>query len=328
MPQYKIFYNGLKRITDLCAAMGGNNGFIKWGLFIVLSFIWGSSFILMLIGLKNLNAWQVAALRLFSAGLVMLPFAWKALKKIPRPKIQYAILSGVLGSFFPAFLFCLAETRLDSSFAGTLNSLTPIFVLAVGIFFFNLKVSTRQVAGIIISFSGSILLFLAKDGKTGDLIYVGFIVLATFLYGLNVNMVSRKLKEVASVDIGALAFSFLIIPSGLILFFFNTHEVVLSQSMIHSLLASAALGVMGTTVASILFYILLKKAGSVFASTVTYGIPFVAILLGLINHEKITLAVVGSLLIILLGIFIANAKEKPMQVLLGLFRSPRQEPGK
>lgn len=291
---------------------------LSWVLYGVLCLIWGSSFLLMLIGLEKLNAWQVAAIRLFSAGVILLPFAWKVMQRIPKEKISYIILSGFLGSFFPAFLFCLAETKLDSSFAGTLNSLTPIFVLIVGASFFQLKVNQRQVLGILISFTGSILLFLSKSGKTGDLMYIGFIVLATFLYGLNVNMVSRKLKEVASFDIAVLAFSFLTIPSLVILLTFQTHQLNLSDSQtLWSVLASAGLGIAGTTVASILFYILLKRAGGVFASTVTYGIPFVAIGWGLVYKEKITLAVVLSLLLILLGILITNLKEKKVVVKAG-----------
>ncbi len=284
---------------------------LSWVLYLVLCLIWGSSFLLMLIGLEKLNAWQVAAIRLFSAGVILLPFAWTVIKRIPKDKISYIILSGFLGSFFPAFLFCLAETKLDSSFAGTLNSLTPIFVLIVGASFFQLKVNSRQVMGILISFTGSILLFVSKSGKTGDLMYIGFIVLATFLYGLNVNMVSRKLKVVPSFDIAVLAFSFLTIPSLIILLAFQTHQLDLSDSStLWSVLASAGLGIAGTTVASILFYILLKRAGGVFASTVTYGIPFVAIGWGLVKNEKITVAVVLSLMLILLGILITNLKDK------------------
>ncbi|HRG81334.1 MAG TPA: DMT family transporter [Chitinophagaceae bacterium] len=295
-----------------------NNRMLSWILYGVLCLIWGSSFLLMLIGLEKLNAWQVAAIRLFSAGVILLPFAWKVMQRIPKEKISFIILSGFLGSFFPAFLFCLAETKLDSSFAGTLNSLTPIFVLIVGASFFQLKVNRRQVLGILISFTGSILLFLSKSGKTGDLMYIGFIVLATFLYGLNVNMVSRKLKEVASFDIAVLAFSFLTIPSLIILLVFQTHQLNLSDSQtLWSVLASAGLGIAGTTVASILFYILLKRAGGVFASTVTYGIPFVAIGWGLVYNEKITVAVVLSLLLILLGILITNLKEKKVVTKVG-----------
>lgn len=298
-----------------------SNRLVSWLIFVILCIIWGSSFLLMLIGLEKMNAWQVASIRLFTAGIIMLPFAWRVMKRIPREKTWYIILSGFLGSFFPAFLFCLAETRLDSSFAGTLNSLTPIFVVLVGASFFSLKVKARQVAGILISFTGSICLFLAKSGKTGDLMYIGFIVLGTFFYGLNVNMVSRKLRSVPSFDIAVIAFSFLSLPSLIILLAFNTHQLDFADShTLWSVLASAALGIMGTTVASILFYALLKRAGGVFASTVTYGIPFVAIFWGWIYQEKITIAVIGSLLLILLGILITNSNEKPTRWLMGLYK--------
>ena len=307
--------------------MKKNQTLVKWGLFALLSFIWGSSFLLMLIGLEKLNAWQVAATRLFAAGIILLPFAWSTMKKVPKEKITYIILSGFLGSFFPAFLFCLAETRLDSSFAGTLNSLTPVFVILVGMFFFNLKVKWRQVIGIFISFTGSICLFMAKSGKTGDLLYVGFIVLATILYGLNVNMVGLKLKAIPSFDIAVLAFSFLSFPSLIILIAFQTQHLNFHDPhVLNSVIAGALLGILGTTAASVLFYVLLKKAGGIFASTVTYGIPFVAIIWGWIYHEKITVAVILSLLVILLGIFITNTNDKPFRWLGGLIKNVPKAP--
>lgn len=308
--------------------MKTNHALVKWGLFIILSFIWGSSFLLMLIGLEHLNAWQVAALRLFSAGIVMLPFTWSSFRKIPRDKTFYTILSGLLGSFFPAFLFCLAETKLDSSFAGTLNSITPIFVILTGIFFFNLKVNIWQVTGILICFAGSICLFMAKGGKTGQLLYIGYIVLATFFYGLNVNMVGRKLRSIPSFDIAVLAFSFLSIPSLVILLAFNTHTLSFHHpGVLWSVGASAVLGILGTSAASVLFYILLKRAGGVFASTVTYGIPFIAMFWGWVYNEKITMAVIGSLLLILLGIFITNSNGKPVRWLMGLSGKNKSDNG-
>lgn len=308
--------------------MKSNQALVKWGLFVVLSFIWGSSFLLMLIGLENLNAWQVAAMRLFSAGIVMLPFAWASMRKIPKDKISYTVLSGLLGSFFPAFLFCLAETKLDSSFAGTLNSLTPIFVLLTGTLFFSLKVNVQQVTGILVSFAGSILLFISKGGKTGDLLYIGFIVLATFFYGLNVNMVGKKLKTVPSFNIAVLAFSFLSIPSLIILLAFGTHTMDFgSSAILRSIGASALLGIAGTSAASVLFYVLLKRAGGVFASTVTYGIPFIAMFWGWVYKEKITVTVVASLFVILLGIFITNLNEKPISRLMGWFKKEDKSTG-
>jgi drug/metabolite transporter (DMT)-like permease len=296
-----------------------NSKITKWGLFIILALIWGSSFELMKLGLYQnndfskpvLTAYQVAALRLFFAGLIILPLGYKAFKEIPTEKRNYAILSGLLGSFFPAFLFCLAETKLDGSFAGTLNSLTPIFVLLVGFLFFNLKPTQWQVIGILVSFVGSIALFFSKNGQTGDLLYVAYIILATIFYGLNVNMVGKKLKEVPSIKIAALAFSFLTIPSLIILLATHTHQLNFNDPVIiKSISASAILGILGTTIASILFYVLMKRAGGVFASAVTYGIPFVAMFWDIIHNMPTNIWIWLSLLIILSGIFITNRKRE------------------
>jgi drug/metabolite transporter (DMT)-like permease len=301
-----------------------NNILGKWGLWVLLAIIWGSSFKLMLLGMgygadffgqpfnsKTLSAWQLGAFRMFWAGLFMLPFAIKAFYRIPIEKRFYVILSGFLGSFFPAFLFCLAETKLEGSFVGTLNSLTPIFVLIVGFLFFALKPTKWQVLGIVISFIGSIWLYFSKTNKVGDdVIYVGFVLLGTVFYGLNVNMVGKKLKEVASLDIAAVAFGFLVIPSAIVLLLTGTHQLDFSNSQIkQSVIASGLLGLLGTTVASILFYRLLKIAGGIFASTVTYGIPFVALVWGFVDGEKTNLFVWLSLCLILSGIVIANRRK-------------------
>jgi len=108
---------------------------INWILFIALSVIWGSSFILMKEGMNVLSPYQVAALRIASAGIVLLPFVVKAWKQIPKNKIVAVLLSGLVGNFIPAFLFCIAEVRVDSSIAGILNALTPLFTIIVGFFF-------------------------------------------------------------------------------------------------------------------------------------------------------------------------------------------------
>jgi len=112
---------------------------INWGIFILLSIIWGSSFLLMKIGMQagsvQLSPYQVASLRMVFAGIVLVPFAFKALKQIPKNKLGLVILSGIIGSFIPAYLFCIAETKIDSALAGILNSLTPLFTIIVGMVF-------------------------------------------------------------------------------------------------------------------------------------------------------------------------------------------------
>jgi drug/metabolite transporter (DMT)-like permease len=283
----------------------------KWVLYILLSFIWGSSFILMKEGLLHLSAFQVASVRIVASGLVLLPIAIKSFKTVPTNKLPVVFLSGSLGSLFPAYLFCIAEQGIDSSLAGTLNSLTPIFVLVTGFLFFNNKTTMIKVICIVIAFLGSVLLFITKPHMTvgNNLIYILFVILATFFYGLNVNLVQRHLKEIPSLQIVSMALVMNAIPALVMLVFsgffaldFNDNGVWVSIGF------SCILGAIGTSVANILFYMLIKKAGVVFSSMVTYGIPFIAILWGIIYKERVGWLEVLCLSVILLGVYIANKK--------------------
>ncbi len=291
-----------------------SNKFINWLLFILLCLIWGSSFILMKWGLYNskgeavLTAYQVAALRMLTAGLIMLPFVFQTLKKVPRRLFGYILLSGWLGSFFPAFLFCISETKIGGALAGSLNSLTPLFVVITGALFFGLITSFQKILGVVVGLAGTGLLILANVDKTPEyMAYTLFVVAATILYGINVNMVHNKLKGVSSVQIAAIAFTGLIPPALLVLFVSGYFNLPLSESVYTvSTVASSILGIVGTALASIIFYVMVKRAGGLFASLVTYGIPFVAIGWGIYYGERIMPLQIVALMIILLGVYLAN----------------------
>lgn len=266
----------------------------------------------MKIGLESLSAYQVAALRIVFSGIVLLPITVKHIRKIPFHKIWIIFLSGVLGSLLPAFLFCIAEEGIDSALAGTLNSLTPIFVIVTGAMFFGSKTSTKKVIGIILSFLGSIFLLISKGGLHNHqhLIYMFFVVLATLFYGFNVNMVFKQLSNISSLQIAAIALSLNAIIALIILVFTGYFNLPLtSNAVVRSTSAAAILGIMGTALASIIFYILVKNAGAVFASMVTYGIPVVAIFLGFIRNEDIGWKQLACLSLILAGVFIANLRK-------------------
>ncbi|MGB8193149.1 MAG: DMT family transporter [Chitinophagaceae bacterium] len=290
--------------------MKSSDTLINWTIFILLSFIWGSSFILMKEGLKELTAYQVAAVRMVSAGVILLPLALRQMRQLPRNKIGYVILSGLLGSFFPAFLFCIAETRIDSSLAGILNALTPISTVTIGILFFRSKISLLQMTGIVIGFVGLCLLFISK-GKI-DLTYLSYsllVLLATMSYGLNVNMVNRHLADIPSFHIATFAFVSLMLPSLFILWTTGYFSLPLNKTSLQLATgASALLGITGTAIATVLFYMLLKRAGTIFASMVTYGIPFVAIFWGVLAGETITLLQIACLGVILAGVYVARRK--------------------
>lgn len=283
---------------------------LNWFLFAALALIWGSSFILMKAGMEALSAYQVAAIRMLSGGLILLPMALKSFREIPREKIGLVVLSGFLGSFFPAFFFCIAETKIDSSLAGILNALTPMFTISIGALFFQLQINAAKIAGVLLGFIGLCLLFLVR-GKL-DLSYLSYsslVILATLCYGINVNMVARHLKGIGSVSIASFAFACLIPPSLAILWktgYFEMDKRPDSGTWWMATGSSVVLGVLGTALASIIFYMLVKRAGTLFASLVTYGIPFVAIGWGLLFGESITLAQVGCLLIILAGVYLVN----------------------
>jgi drug/metabolite transporter (DMT)-like permease len=280
----------------------------------MICLIWGSSFILMKWGLYDSNGkdilspYDVAALRMLSAGIVMLPFLHSALKNVPRSVIVYILFSGWFGSFFPAFLFCIAETRIDSAFAGSLNSITPLFVIITGGLFFGIHTSRIKIVGVLVGLGGSAVLIYANSSRPlGDVAYTGFVLLATVCYGLNVNMVSKKLTGIPSVRIATIAFAGLIPPSLIVLFLTGYfHQPLHNQAYLLSTGASAILGIVGTAIASVLFYILVKRAGGLFASLVTYGIPFVAIGWGLYYGEKMNWLQVMGLGIILTGVYVVN----------------------
>ena len=290
-----------------------SKGFLNWFIFIVLSIIWGSSFVLMKEGLVALSPYQVASLRIVFSGIVLLPSAIKYFKLIPKDRIGIIFLSGTLGSLLPAYLFCVAEEGIDSALAGTLNSLTPIFVIITGALLFKTKATKNKVMGIIISFTGSILLLLSKGHmqENQNLLYVSYVVLATIFYGINVNMVHRYLSQIGSLQIAAVALTLNAIPALIVLIFtgyfnlsFTDRGVLLSTG------ASALLGILGTAVASVIFYMLVKRAGAIFASMVTYGIPVVAIIWGVIYKEEIGWKQVLCLILILAGVYVANRKGK------------------
>lgn len=289
-----------------------NSKFGNWILFVLLSFIWGSSFILMKLGLEHLSSYHVASVRILVAGITLLPFAVRHFRDIPQNKFVFVFLSGLFGNLIPAYLFCKAELGVSSALAGMLNSLTPIFTLILGVSFFQQKTSRLQQLGIGIAFSGSLLLLLSRGGIAGqqNLTDILLIVLATVFYGINVNMVGRYLQGVnvygvASVSLLCSGFIALLVLAFTGFFSLKFNDTGFLQAAGYTSL----LGFVCTGVATVGYYQLIKNAGVIFAAMVTYCIPVMAIVWGLLYHEAITRAEVGSLFVILAGVYTTNAEK-------------------
>ena len=291
-----------------------NDRLVSWGIFILLCIIWGSSFILMKASKEELTWSQIASLRIFSAGIVMLPFAFFVFSKIPMRKMLLVIISAICGNLLPAYLFAGAIAKnIDSSLAGILNSLTPICVVVTGIVFFKSKIQSRKILGVVIGFVGLTLLTLA--GKTGisfeNVEYTLWILLATILYGFNINIVGHYLKDINPIHLAVVSISFMIIPTAIVLWQQNFLQLPFDDDEIMlAIIYSVMLGIVGSAIATALFYILVKKAGGLFASLVTYGIPFVALAWGFVYGENITILQIACLGIILCGVYLANMPSK------------------
>ena len=290
---------------------------LKWGYLLVLSLVWGSSFILIKKGLIGLTAIQVGSLRIIFAALFLLIIGFNSLSKIPRHKWKFIVLTSVFGTFVPAFLFAIAETELDSGVTAILNSLTPLSTLLLGILFFGVAFQKRQVWGVLIGLAGSLLLVFngAVNHPNQNYFYAILVVIASMCYAINVNLIKRYLSDLTPLSIATGNFLILSLPSLTILYFtgfFNTASLTeVSESltaMQESILYIMILGVVGTGIANILFFKLIQISSPVFATSVTYLIPIVAFFWGLLDNEMLTSVQFFGAFIILIGVYLSAKK--------------------
>lgn len=289
----------------------------KWLLLLILTLTWGSSFIMIKQSLKAFHPMQVGALRLSIAGLALVGFGIGSFKYIPKKLIKWVVIGGCLGNFIPMFLFPFAQQKVSSATAGILDSLVPIFVLIFGFLLFGIKSSKTQILGAIIGFGGAFLLI--KNGGTkesSDFLFSMLIVLATIFYGLNGLIISKYLSELPSFRLSAAVFTIWLGPSLIILGFSGFFsEFTASQEQLRGLGFVAILGLIGTATAMILYYKLIQMTSAIFASTVTYLMPIIAVMWGFLDGEKLTWVHIGGGMLILIGVYLIQVKtEKPKNI--------------
>ena len=264
---------------------------LSWSLFIALCFIWGSSFFLMKLGSRGLSSPQIASLRIFTASIIFVPLAIKHFPKIPRNKRAYTMLGGLFGNLIPAYCFAVAITRIDSYLEGILNSLTPLWVIFIGILFFRDKVKPLKIAGVLIGFAGLCLLtFTQASIKLDNLAYTLLVIGGTLSYGLNINIVGHHLKGINPIYLTSVSLAAVCIPAACLLGYHDFFSLNFTNKVVlQSVLATMLLGIAASSAATFLFYRLVQLQGGLFASMVTYGIPFVALLWGLLDGETVSI---------------------------------------
>ena len=286
----------------------------KWMYLVVLSLVWGSSFILIKKALIGVSPLQLGALRVLFAAIFLLIVGFNSLKKIERKDWKWITISGVLGTFIPVFLFAFAETEIDSAIASILNSTTPIMTLLLGAVIFSIGFSRNQVLGVIIGLVGSSLLIWGGADVNPDqnYWYAGLVLIASVLYAINVNIIKKHLQDIPAMSIALGNFVILIIPSIAVLIYsdFFSEAVLQSPELPAALGYLTILAVVGTGVAKVLFNKLVQITTPIFASSVTYTIPIVALSWGLLDGELFTLFQLFAASLIILGVFLANFGKK------------------
>ncbi|WP_299553387.1 EamA family transporter [Seonamhaeicola sp.] len=284
----------------------------KWIYLFILSVIWGSSFILIKKGLEGLTPMQLGAVRIIFTGIFLFIIGFKKVHDIAVRDWKWMILTGLLGTFFPAFLFAFAETEIDSAIASILNSLVPLNTIVLGFFVFKINSTKRQVLGVFIGLAGTIMLIMngASLNPNQNYLYAALVIIATFMYAASINILKQHLQHVNALTIAIGNFVVIIIPAVVILICtgFFKEEVLTNEHLKPALLYMVLLALFGTAIAKVLFNKLVQVSTPVFASSVAYLMPIVAVFWGVLDGEQFGFLQAIAAIMILIGVYLAHKK--------------------
>lgn len=293
----------------------GAFGPVEWGLLGANSLIWGSSFLWIKIGLDVLHPAAIAFLRL-SLGAAALSFVPSARKPVSRDALPIIAAIGVAGSLAPALLFAFAEQRIESSVAGMVQSTGPLFILGVSIAMARKTPGRIQMIGLFIGFiGGALLAFPNVTGADAEPLGVLLVLLAVGCYAISSNITPPLVHEFGgtAVIVRALWISTaLLLPYGI-------YGLLNSGFSWIAVLAMLILGIFGTGIARTFFAILASRAGAPRASLVSYFVPVVAVVLGVVFRDETVTAIelAGLALILSSAWFVSRAQRESVAVRSG-----------
>ncbi len=279
---------------------------LDWGLFVGISVIWGSSFLLMDIGLEAFEPGLITFLRIGSGAAVLwlVPDARQTIDRADRSRL---IALSFLWVAIPFTLFPIAQQHVNSAVAGMLNGAMPIFAAAIATVMLRRLPRSLTVVGLTVGFVGVIAISAPSIGEgTSQSLGVGLIVLATAFYGLSANIAAPMQQRYGSLPVMARMLAFATIwtaPFGLVAAANSTFGWA-------PLLAVAAAGVVGTGIAFAIMGSLVGRVGATRASFIAYLIPVVALILGVVIRGDAVagLAVIGVAMVII-GALLASLRD-------------------
>ncbi|NNK81368.1 MAG: DMT family transporter [Flavobacteriales bacterium] len=287
-------------------------------LLAALALIWGSSFILIKKAMFTdemqaiFSSQQVAALRIFFAGLFLIPFGIGKLSSLNSRDWLLLSISGVVGTSIPAFLFTEAQQHIDSALAGMLNALTPLFTFIMGVVVFGVAFRKNGLVGVMIGLLGALgLIYFRSEGPIALNVYALLVVIATLCYGTNINVIKTYLSHMPSLVISSISLMIVMPVAGVYALMIDSQSVVLEHDQGPlALLYIIILALFSTSLGLILFNMLIKKVSALFASSVTYFIPIAAIGWGILDGEKVSLIQIAFIALILLGVWYVNRRKR------------------
>ena len=275
----------------------------NWTLLLLVSFIWGSPYILREIALQSFTHSQVAAFQVFLSFILFLPLIFKNFKKLNKENIGPLLLSGIAGNIGPSFFFAKAQTLINSSMAGMLNAMLPSITLVLAILFFKGRSNRNTIIGIGLGLIGTCIIALMGDSM-GSTQFMGvfYVFMAILSVAISINIVSFALPKLNGIEIASLAFLFVGPMAGIFLLTTDLSAVIDSPNFTKSAGMLALLAVL--TFFGVIFYNqLIKRSSHIFAASIAYLIPIVALFWGItIGGDHISISQILAICLILVGV--------------------------
>ena len=290
-----------------------NNQYVKWLYLAILSLVWGSSYILIKWGLVALTPLQLGSLRLLITTIALLMVGYRSLGGLSKYHLKWLAITGYVGTFFPAFLFAFAQQFIDSAIAAILNALTPLLTIIFGLLFFRIDILKKQYFGVGLGLLGSIGLVWGGLQTASNInpIYTLLILAASCCYAINIHFIKIHLAQVGVMAITLGNFVFMA-PAALVILIYS--DFFSPQTFSHPDVYPAIgyitiLALVGSAFAKYLFNKFVKITSAVFASSVTYTLPIIALFWGVYDGELITQFQLLSTAVILVGVYLSHTKK-------------------
>ena len=289
------------------------NQYVKWLYLAILSLVWGSSYILIKWGLVALTPLQLGSLRLLVTTIALLIVGYRSLRGLSKYHLKWLVITGYVGTFFPAFLFAFAQQYIDSAIAAILNALTPLLTIIFGLLFFRIDILKKQYFGVGIGLLGSIGLVWGGLQTASNInpIYTLLILAASCCYAINIHFIKIHLAQVGVMAITLGNFVFMA-PAALVVLIcsdFFTPQTLSHPEIYPAIGYITILALAGSAFAKYLFNKFVKITSAVFASSVTYTLPIVALFWGVYDGEVITQFQLLSTAVILVGVYLSHTKK-------------------